>query len=117
MTQATLPIHTERYRHEGCRYDFDFGVCNYKKGWAQCDTGQDASYFGIWANPARLQVVTFAEGDVTVATASNPDEFVAEIRRIAQWGKDSGWGFKIDGMCDEGIIQRFADLGLADLLH
>ena len=29
----------------GDRYLYDFGLCSYKKGWAQVDTAQDASYF------------------------------------------------------------------------
>ena len=41
----------------GNRYAYDFGLCSYEKGWAQVDAAQDASFFGTWANPARLTLV------------------------------------------------------------
>ena len=45
------------------RYIFDFKLCTTGKGWAQVDTEQDASYFGTWANPFELKVVSYTEGD------------------------------------------------------
>jgi hypothetical protein len=35
------------------RYTFDFGTCSPQNGFAQVDTGQDAYYFGTWANPEK----------------------------------------------------------------
>ena len=54
------------------RYVYDFGFCSYEKCWAQVDTAQDASYFGTWANPARLVIFNYCEGDTTVKEAESP---------------------------------------------
>lgn len=102
----------------GDRYQFDFGRFHYKHGWAQVDTGQDASYFGVWAHPGSFTIATFCEGDLTVQTTESWREFVAEIHRIREWNIEQGHEFKgIDGMCDDAIIGAFADLGLSDLMH
>ena len=37
------------------RYQFDSGECSAANGYAQIDTGQDAWYFGQWANPHDLK--------------------------------------------------------------
>ena len=50
----------------GDRYVYDFGLCSYENGWAQVDTAQDASYFGTWANPTRLMIFSYCEGDTTL---------------------------------------------------
>lgn len=117
MSAETLAIHTERWHESGDRYRYDFERCRYTEGWAQMDTGQDASYFGQWANPLQLRVMTYCEGDCSLATASSVAEFVAEIRRIAGWNKDNGHSFAIDGMCRPEIIEAFEAMGLGDLLH
>lgn len=110
-------ITTRRFNPEGDRYFFDFGPCNFEKGFAQIDTSQDASYFGLWANPERLLIVSYIEGDITIQQAENRGEFIREIRTMAQWNKDGGFRFAVDGMCNETIIGGFTGLGLADLLH
>lgn len=100
------------------RYTFDWGACSSRKGWAQIDTGQDASYFGTWANPEKLQIFSFVEGDTCLRKAETPDEFVTEIRGIKTWNDESGHGFKgIDTLCVDAITERFEALGLGDLLH
>lgn len=106
---------TEKFVDDGSRYALDFGACDYKRGFAQMDTDQDAGYFGQWANPTRLVVVCYAEGDLTVSECETGEEFVGLVRRIAEF---HGEGFKgVDGMCEEGIIGGFEALGLGDLLH
>lgn len=99
------------------RYVFDFKLCNYRDGWAQIDTDQDASYFGNWANPFALKVVTYCEGDVTVCTAETEEEFAAHIEETAEWTKNYGYKFAIDGMCQDRIISEFNRLGLGHFLH
>ena len=109
--QANLVILEERYA-------FDFDICSRAKGYAQVDTGQDAWYFGTWAHPTRLIIVTYMEGDIRIQHADTPDEFVAEIRKIHDWNEKHGHGFKgIDPLMDKGIKDAFIELGLADLLH
>jgi len=117
MTMATATIHTKRWHEDTDRYAFDFKRCHFHEGWAQIDTPQDAWYFGQWANPLQLRIMTYAEGDCTLCTASNPQEFVDELRRMKAWHDENELRFAIDGMCDERIIKAFKELGLGDLLH
>lgn len=101
-----------------CRYDYDFGLCSASKGFAQVDTGQDASYFGTWANPKTLTVICFCEGDVTIEEAEDNDEFRALLERIRDWNDENGHGFKgIDPMGRPSIEKGFRRLGLGGMLH
>jgi len=100
------------------RYYYDWGQCSTKNGFAQVDTGQDASYFGTWANPHRLIIVCYCEGDVSIETHETPAEFVAAVRELVRWNEESGHGFKgIDAMMVDSIKEGFQGLGLGDLLH
>ncbi len=99
------------------RYAFDFKMCTIKKGYAQVDTGQDASYYGTWANPTKLIVVSYCEGDITVQKCENKTEFISLIRDIAIWNKCQGYSFGIDPGLQGDIERAFVDLGLKDLLH
>ena len=67
------------------RYAFDFTRCTADKGFAQVDTGQDASYFGTWANPFDFKIVTYCEGDITIETAESADEFRSALLRVKQF--------------------------------
>jgi len=75
------------------RYEFDLKHCSMNKGWSQLDTRQDASYFGNWVNPVTLQIVCFAEGDITNTTCADADEFKGELRKAFEF---YGEGTKID---------------------
>jgi len=100
------------------RYHFDFGKCSKKNGFAQVDTSQDAHYFGTWANPVTLKVITYLEGDVHEVTADTPEMFVKELRNIKQWNEENGYVFKgIDTLLDKDLDHCFEALGLGDLLH
>ena len=93
---------------DGDRYLFDFERCQAKDGWAQFDTNGDAWYYGHWVNPLTLELVGYAEGDVTYLQAESPDEFVDEVRR---W-MDTMPGGRIDHMCRPKIIAALIALGL-----
>ena len=84
---------TERNFLPGDRYAYDFKHCTTAKGFAQVDTSQDASYFGTWANPFTLQIVSYCEGDVTIQTADNEAEFLQEILNIRIWNEENGHKF------------------------
>jgi len=99
------------------RYTYDFGDCNYKSGWAQVDTTQDASYFGTWANPITRQMFSYCEGDTCLTTAETDDEFVQIVRECIEWNQKNETWKGIDGMCQENIISRFNELGLGEYLH
>ena len=112
-------METSRTFEPSDRYRFDFGECSPSKGFAQVDTSQDAPYFGTWANPTTLQIVSYTEGDVCRMTAGTADEFVEELMSIKAWNEKSGYRFGIDPGCDHTnpCATRFKALGLGDLLH
>ena len=102
----------------GDRYVYDFWLCSYKKGWAQVDTAQGLSYFGTWANPTRLMVFSYCEGDTTLKEACSSEEFAAELREIDAWNWAHGYGpARIDPGFDPAMKAAFEALGLADMLH
>jgi hypothetical protein len=101
------------------RYYFDFGKC---KKMAQVDTKQDASYYGHWTDPFTMEIVGYVEGDVTVYTAENEEEYIEEIRKMSDWHKEKGYWYGIDPGWPESencerLTAKFNDLGLSDLLH
>lgn len=102
---------------EGDRYQFDFKLCTAAKGWAQIDSGHDASYYGNWANPTRRKIVSFCEGDVTIRTAETEDEFVTALREAVRWNQEHTGKGAIDAMCNADLISAFERIGCADLLH
>ena len=65
----------------GDRYRYDFGLCSYENGWAQIDTAQDASWFGIWASPTERTILNFAQGDVTRTICDNDAEIRGDAER------------------------------------
>jgi len=102
----------------GDRYIYDFALCSYEKGWAQVDTAQDASYFGTWANPTRLMIFSYCEGDTTLKEAASPEEFAVELREIDTWNRANGYcPARIDPGFDPAMKAAFVVLGLIDLLH
>lgn len=100
------------------RYLFDFRYCTVKKGYAQLDTSQDAPWYGTWVSPERLQIVSYAEGDVTVTKCDSPQEFHDEIRKMKECNEIHGWEFRgIDPGMSESLKAWFVACGLEDLLH
>ena len=109
-----------RKTHEFCpssRYNYDFGLCSSSNGFAQIDTGQDASYFGTWAHPGKRIVFAYVEGDCYTTECDTVDEFVTEIRDIKKWNDESGWSFAIDPGLNPENIKAWESIGLSDLLH
>jgi hypothetical protein len=111
-------MQTQRYYKQSDRVKFDFDLCHFKRGYAQVDTSQDAIYFGTWANPEKLAIITYCEGDVTIQQAETPAEFAEELRHIKAWNEEHGHGFKgIDDMGQLSIRNGFIAAGIADLLY
>ena len=86
-------------------------------GWAQFDTGSDARWYGVWADPVGLQVLTYCEGDITTTTTTTGPAFAAEVRRIAAWHREHSTFHGIDTGANPAREQNWIDLGLGDLLH
>ena len=72
-----------------------------------------ASYFGTWANPTRLMIFSYCEGDTTLKEAESPEEFAAELREIDAWNRAHGYGPGFD----RAMKAAFEGLGLGDMLH
>jgi len=75
----------QRFFVGGDRYHFDFEVCTAATGWAQYDTEQDASYFGVWVHRGRREIVTFCEGDLTRVICPTQAVFEAELAAMAEY--------------------------------
>ena len=106
--------------HNGVRYEFDFGRCTPDDDFAQVDTAEDASYFGIWTNPFSYKIVSFMEGDVEVKTAVTLEEYCEALRALKKaYGSEERTAkyFGIDTMLRDRLTERFKEIGLNDLLH
>ena len=108
---------TQQYFPDADRYVLDFGACSAQRGYAQIGTASDAAWYGNWASPAERRVVTYAEGDLIIIQAFTDDEFVAEIRRIADFHRDADAFKGIDCGLNQQVEQAFRSMGLDDLLH
>ena len=72
----------------------------------------------LLAAPNRPTIVSFCEGDVTTTVCETDEEFVGQLREMARWNDEAGYGpMKIDAVSDDELRQAFETLGLADLLH
>ena len=107
-SRAGVGIKITREFCPGDRYTYDFGFCSYENGWAQFDTAQDASYFGTWANPTRLMILSYCKGDTTLKEAASPEEFAAELREVDAWNRAHGYGpARIDPGFDPAMKAAF----------
>ena len=109
---------TRDFRPLSDRYGFDCGPCSYANGFAQIDTKQDAPWYAQWCSVSARTIVSFCEGDVTTTVCETDAEFAAQLRELAQWNAEAGYGpMKIDAVFHDELRQAFEKLGLADLLH
>ena len=114
-----MAIETKRahvYSDTG-RYLYDFKMLTYKNGWAQIDTKQDASYFGIWTNPDTREIFSYCEGDTSHTRCDTDEEYKQAIAEVVQWNKDAGYWLGIDPGFGEAMKERFTALGMSELLH
>lgn len=54
-------------------------------GWMHYDTWQDAWYFEVRINPRTLEVMTFAEGDISHVKCETADQFLPELAELARF--------------------------------
>jgi len=98
------------------RYHFDFGPCSLKNGFAQIDTGSDAWYFGNWANPKTLEIVSYAEGDITRTICDTEEEFIAELEKMQRFHLKNDEKFGIDTLLNDDLKLAFINIGAAKFL-
>ena len=106
----------QRTHEQGDRYVFDW-LLKPKDGWAQIDTGSDASYFGQWANPVTKEFISYCEGDIYKADQMTDEEFSDTIKQVVAFHERMGDWKGIDGMCCAPIIEKFSELGLSSYMH
>lgn len=110
-------ITTIRLFEPSNRYQFDFKLCTYAKGWAQLDTSQDASYFGTWINPSERKIANYCEGDVTIQAADTDEELVSLVVDIKAWNDQNGHRFiGIDPGFGEDMQRQLVAAGLGAYL-
>jgi len=120
MEEVTLRegVKIKRWFQDVDRYHFDFGECSSKLGWKQWDTDQDASYYGVWVHPEKLQVMTYAEGDVSLLTCDDREKFREELKRMADFYGDPppmAIGYDDSGVKTEYYDERY--MGDEDAMH
>ena len=64
--------------HAEDRYAFDFALMPTRR-WAQIDTADDASHYGMWTCPAERRIICFADGDITDTRCASDPEYLAQV--------------------------------------
>lgn len=100
----------------GDRYDHDkkFTAAT---GWAQVDTYQDASYFGVWTNPTSFEIFTFCEGDRTLERCADAEDYKNSLRTCLEFYDNRDRPTKIDAVFEPELAGKFTELGFADRIH
>ena len=78
------------FTHDGERYAMDFSYCGPRSDWYQWDSHQDAWYFGQWVNPVTRQILTYAEGDISLITCQTADLYRAELDNMTDFEGRNG---------------------------
>jgi hypothetical protein len=86
------------------RYFYDK---NLSADWKQYDTEQDAPYFGVWVNIKEMKIVSFAEGDETIAIAPTLKAFKAELESMADFYGPPPPAFKV--IDSDGALTHYFD--------
>ncbi|MCP0914967.1 MULTISPECIES: hypothetical protein [Legionella] len=53
--------------------------------WRQFDTQSDARYYGVCVNPLALQILIYAEGDITLITCFSHERFKKEMNELTHF--------------------------------
>jgi hypothetical protein len=87
------------------------------QGFAQVDTGSDASWYGIWAHPGRRVVFAYAEGDCTTTECETAAEFIQELERLQAWHRQHDRFLGVDPGSDPANRQAWIEAGCGEFLH
>ena len=82
------------------RYVVDFAEDFKSDGWQQYDTEQDAWYFGVWVNPGRRMILSYAEGDWTLLVF---EDYLAYNQQIIKMNQFYEEGFEFKTIDSDGI--------------
>ena len=112
---AEMAVNRTKEFVESDRYLYDRLLI--PKGFSQIDSAMDASYYGNWADPARLVLFSYIEGDCLTTQCDTADEFKAEIIKVCDWLRLNSTLYGIDPGLKATAKKPWEDLGLSDLLH
>jgi len=110
-----MAVVTTREFAESSRYQYDGWLLS--KGFAQIDSAEDASYYGNWADPVRLILFSYIEGDCQTVQCETETEFKEQIRKVCNWLRLHSTLYGIDPGIKQESKDRWIALGLSDLLH
>lgn len=99
------------------RFQFDLRECRPRDGWAQLDTKQDADYYGNWVNPLTLELISYAEGDVTHTKCKDEDDFIQALRECIAWHKERDYFIGIDPLGNPDIQLALVGLNFGQFIH
>ena len=99
------------------RYKYDWGLCSIKNGFAQVDTGQDASYYGTWCNPFEFIIFNYCEGDCYTTKCDTKEEFFTEMMSVKEWNDKYSRFIGIDSGFNKLLKDQLILVGLRSLLH
>jgi hypothetical protein len=105
---------TRAFIQDDNRYTYDRGICSVDNGYAQVDTGQEAWYYGLWANASTFTIVCFAEGDLTTEQYAEAKEFEEAFKAMAERHHQFGWTCNIDTMLSDQIKDAFEAVNLSE---
>ena len=112
---AEMAVNRTKEFVESDRYVYDRML--FSKGFATIDSAMDASYYGNWADPARLVLFSYIEGDCLTTECETAEEFRAEIVKVCDWLRLNSTLYGIDPGLKATAKKPWQDLGLSDLLH
>jgi hypothetical protein len=107
MEDAQDVLGYDEFRPDLDRYHFDFSECNpAQTDFCQIDTWQDASYYGIWANPVELRIVKFIESEVYRDEFDSEAAFTKAVRSTLEHNRRGEGHASIDPHGNRGDWER-----------
>ena len=82
-----------------------------KSGWYCVCTYQDAPYFQIYTNPTTRKIYTFCEGDITVESCDDDNDYKNSLRACFEFYDQINRPTIIDARFDPVATARFEALG------
>lgn len=84
-----LPLELQRgfwgLKHGASRYYF---YDNLSPDWKTWRSWRDFWFFGIWTNKQTLEIITFAEGDITYERYASPEDFRLRLQSLPEPDND-----------------------------
>lgn len=108
---------TTAFLEDISRDTFDSKIRRGGKGWQQWDTEHDFAYFGVWVHRGLRQVLTLAEGDISVVKCPDDEHFAAELTSMERLygAPPAAIGIDKDGAVTKYFSSRLTAAGLRSI--